>query len=296
MELDVPSDLGDDCVLALQPRTDTPISKHTKPTGIWPEPQVVEAVGSKIRLTNSSNEPKAISRHKHLSEILPTADAPSLTPNPAATSHSLPVKPHSLPPFSSSVSPDPDKLLPHATRLKFQQLLQKYDRAFNPDITSYNSAAGPNQATVNMGPVQLPQRKGRVPQYSRNNLVQLQAKFDKLEQSQVFRHPEDLGITVECLNPSFLVKKLSGGHRLVTAFADVAHYSKPQPSLMPDVNTTLRTIAPWRYMIQTDLTRAFYQIPLAQSSLRYCGVATPFRGMRVYTRSAMGMPGSETAL
>ena len=65
---------------------------------------------------------------------------------------------------------------------------------------------------------------------------------------------------------------------------------------MPDVDTTLRTIAPWRYMIKTDLTRAFYQIPLSKSSLKYCGVATPFRGVRVYTRSAMGMPGSETAL
>ena len=65
---------------------------------------------------------------------------------------------------------------------------------------------------------------------------------------------------------------------------------------MPDVDSTLRTIAPWRYMIKTDLTRAFYQNPLSKSSLKYCGVATPFRGIRVYTRSAMGMPGSETAL
>jgi hypothetical protein len=30
--------------------------------------------------------------------------------------------------------------------------------------------------------------------------------------------------------------------------------------------------------------------------MKYCGVATPFKGVRVYTRSAMGMPGSETAL
>ena len=65
---------------------------------------------------------------------------------------------------------------------------------------------------------------------------------------------------------------------------------------MPDVDTTLRTIAPWRYMIKTDLTRAFYQIPLSKSSLKYCGVATPFRGIRVCTRSAMGMSGSEIAL
>lgn len=30
--------------------------------------------------------------------------------------------------------------------------------------------------------------------------------------------------------------------------------------------------------------------------MKYCGIATPFRGVRVYTRCAMGMPGSETAL
>ena len=139
---------------------------------------------------------------------------------------------------------------------------------------------------------------GRVPQYSRNQLAELQAKFDELEQAKVFRRPEDidLGITVEYLHPCFLVKKPSGDHRLVTAFADVAPCSKPQPSLMPDVDSTLRTIAPWRYMIKTDLTRAFYQITLSKSSLKYCGVATPFCGIRVYTRLAMGMPGSETAL
>ena len=30
--------------------------------------------------------------------------------------------------------------------------------------------------------------------------------------------------------------------------------------------------------------------------MKYCGVATPFRGVRAYTRFAVGMPGSETAL
>lgn len=31
-------------------------------------------------------------------------------------------------------------------------------------------------------------------------------------------------------------------------------------------------------------------------SMKYCGVVTPFHGVCVYERSAMGMPGSETAL
>ena len=82
----------------------------------------------------------------------------------------------------------------------------------------------------------------------------------------------------------------------MTAFTDVGRYSKPQPSFMPAVDSTLRIIAQWRYIIQTDLTIAFYQTPLSKASMKYCGVATPFRGVRVYTRCAMGMPESETAL
>ncbi|KAJ8027709.1 hypothetical protein HOLleu_29738 [Holothuria leucospilota] len=117
-----------------------------------------------------------------------------------------------------------------------------------------------------------------------------------METLGVFARPEDVGVNVEYVNPSFLVKKSNDSFRLVTAFTDVGRYSKPQPSLMPDVDSTLRKVSQWQYIIKTDLTSAFYQIPLAKSSMKYCGVATPFRGVRVYTRSAMGMPGSETAL
>lgn len=49
-------------------------------------------------------------------------------------------------------------------------------------------------------------------------------------------------------------------------------------------------------IIATDLTKSFYKIPLSRDSMKYCGVVTPFKGVRVYVRSAMGMPGSETVL
>ena len=103
-------------------------------------------------------------------------------------------------------------------------------------------------------------------------------------------------MAVEYINPSFLVRKSNGGSRLVTAFTEVGRYSKPQPSLIPDVDSTLRFIAFWRYIVVSDLTSAFYQITLAKDSRKYCGVVTPFHGVRVYTHCAMGMPGSETAL
>ena len=54
-----------------------------------------------------------------------------------------------------------------------------------------------------------------------HNLRQAHSKFDELEAIGVFKPPEELGVVTEYLNPSFLVKKRSGGFRLVTAFTDV---------------------------------------------------------------------------
>jgi hypothetical protein len=46
---------------------------------------------------------------------------------------------------------------------------------------------------------------------------------------------------------------------------------------MPDVDSILRSVTQWKYVIKSDLTSAFYQIPLAKESMKYCGVATPFK-------------------
>ena len=40
----------------------------------------------------------------------------------------------------------------------------------------------------------------------------------------------------------------------MTVFADVGGYSKPQPSLMQNVDSTLRQIAQVKFLIATDLT------------------------------------------
>ena len=201
-----------------------------------------------------------------------------------------------LPPYSSDGQIDSDHKLSDSLRSKFEQLTREYDNVVNPSFAGYSGAVGPFKATVNMGPVQPPQQKGRLPQYGKDRLYDLQNKFDELESLGIFKQPEDIDVTAEYLNPSFLVKKPSGGSRLVTAFSEVGQYAKPQPSLMPDVESTLRTIAIWQCIITTYLTSVFYQIPLDKDSMKYCGVATPYKGIRVYTRSAMGMPGSETAL
>ena len=193
----------------------------------------------------------------------------------------------------------PSLLIPTKYFLSLPTLTQTYSDVFDTKVQGYNGSMDPFEATINMGAIHCsppPQRKDRVPQCARNKLLELHRKFDELENQGVFARPESLGITAEYLNPSFLVKQTSGGFRLVTAFAEVGRYSKPQPSLMPDVDFTLRSIARWKYLITSDLIRAFYQIPLSKSSMKYCRVATTYRGVRVYTRCEMGMPGSETTL
>ena len=145
--------------------------KHTKPTYTWPEPQILEAVGAKVRLGNSSQEPKLIGRQEHLSQILPTEEMSSSTSTSSLPNLPQPVKPKTSLPFSSSVTVDPDKILPEDLRFKLRQLLQTSDCIFDPDRTGYNGAAGPIQASVNIGPVQPPQQKGHVPQYSRHQLA-----------------------------------------------------------------------------------------------------------------------------
>ena len=119
----------------------------------------------------------------------------------------------------------------------------KFDQVFDPSVSMYNGASGKIEATMNMGPVLPPQRKGRVPQYNKDTLINLQCKFDDLKAPGVFAKPEDVYVIVEYLNISFLVKKPSGGSCLITSFGEVGTYSKPQPSLMPNLDQVLRDIA-----------------------------------------------------
>ena len=82
---------------------------------------------------------------------------------------------------TASVQVDPHRILPEVVRANFQSLLSEYDSVFDPQFSGYNGSAGPYQATVNMGPVKPPQRKGRLLQYARDKLIELQEKFDHLE-------------------------------------------------------------------------------------------------------------------
>ena len=139
LEMSIPKELEPDTSLALEPRPN--YTKHNKN---WPRPHILEAVAGRVRILNDTTEPKTIARHEHFCQVRETRA------NPIQSSH-----------IERAV--DPDKILPTPMQHSFRNLLETYDDVFDPTITGYNGAAGPFEAVVNMGPVQPPQQKGRLP-------------------------------------------------------------------------------------------------------------------------------------
>ena len=308
----LPSELEGEHHVAIEPRLISPSLSQNNFGKPWLKPQILPSSNNRIVLTNEGCQPVLLKKHEQIANIRYVENTDEMLPNntPVPKSTLPPIKPNTSQltnptaqlPISSlsdaykSVQIDPNNKHTATLKRKFEQLHQMHQRVFDDKtLGCYNGYSGKMEVKVNMGPTLPKQRKGRMPLYNRKQQNEYQEICDSLEGSVLVK-PEEAGICVEYLNPSFLVRKPSGKKRLVTSFGEVAKYSKPQPALMPDSNQVLRSIANWKYLVKTDLTSAYWQMPLAKESMKFCGIVTPFKGIRVYARGAMGMPGTETAL
>ena len=284
----------------MEPRWDSSCNqKASKFSELWPVPQVVSVSGGAVSLSNDSLEPVIIKKSEHICKIQPQieGDIEVLLQSSVLPPQTIRKPPVKTSDYSASVSLNPDKILSSSHEKAFRSLMKTYDEAFSPVTSTYNGDLGKCFVEVNMGESLPPQRKGRVPFYSRDNLQELQDKFDELEAKGVFSRPQDIGVTVENTNPSFLVNKQgTSDKRLVTDFSSISEYCRPTPSLLSDVETTLRNIGSWLYIIKLDMTSAYHQMKLKKASQKYCGVHTPYKGLRVYNVGCMGLPGVEVAL
>ena len=292
----------------IEPRWDSHCNRiASKVSQLWPTPQIVDITNGTVHITNESVEPVIVKRLEHIGQIQPRLNNEDLTTttnlkettgiksNPTTNALKTPVIKTSD--HSEPVQINPDKTLSASEESKFRQLLKTYDQVFSPVTSTYNGKFGQCFVEVNIGKNLPPQRKGRVPFYGRDNLQMLQQKFDELEKIGVFSRPQDIGVSVENTNPSFLVNKPhSSDKRLVTEFASISEYCRPTPSRLPSVDETLRIIAGWNHLITTDMTKSYFQLQLKKSSKKFCGVHTPYKGLRVYNVGCMGLPGVEVAL
>ena len=215
IELELTQDLPPDSLHTLEPRSNISLVHQATTSELWPPPGIISSVAGRIWIPNLSGEPIQLKRDEHFCQVtliftLSTHEQPQHTADLSKQSINL-LPSVSGTSFSSAVHIDPDNLLQPNMQSSFHSLPSDFDSVFNHTIQGYNGAIGPFEARVNMGPVEPPQRKGRLPQYARSKLVDLQNKFDELEKLGIFKRPEDLNVAVENLKPSFLVKKSNGG-------------------------------------------------------------------------------------
>ena len=89
--------------------------------------------------------------------------------------------------------------------------------------------------------------------------------------------------------------KLTNATKNITSFAKevtIGTYAKLNVSQSTSTDDILRFLTKYKYIIKSDMTKQFFQLPMKKSSIKYLGILTPYKGVRVYTRAAMGMPGS----
>ena len=279
----------------IEPRVDSPLQ------GKWPPPMISQVIQGTVRIPNESAELIHLSKCKHFAQIrrvvspttLQTLQSfPSLPKPPSALINTAvgPVK------HSANVVVDPDKIMTPEDRNDFHKLHSMYDNVFNKNFGAYNGASGPYKASIGLGPSRPPPTKPMLPLYPQTNMVALQEEADKLEALGVLGRPEDLGIEVKFTSPSFLVNKPDGTYRFVTAFNELGHYTTVLPTSSPTSDDVLRRLSAYKYIVKTDLTKSFFQIPLTKESIPYLGTVTPYKGIRVYLRSAMGQPGASEHL
>ena len=302
--------------VAIEPRWDSAHNKHCKESSFWPTPQIVKVTKGELILENTSDNEVHINKFEPVCNLkLPyhaTEEELSKDQDQAPKQYHYDKQAHSPPvsclfnithkgklvPYSNCINLNPDGILTKDEEKLFQEVLLTYDEIFAPVTSTYNGYSGTCEVKVNVGPNPPPAQKGRTPNYGDDGLKELQDYFDDLQARGILSKPEDIGITVENINPSFLVNKPypSTQKRLVTDFKSIKDYCRPTPSLLPNVETVIRRISSYKYLIKTDMTHAYWQMKMRRDSKKYCGVHTPFKGILVYNVGSMGLPGVESAL
>ena len=174
IEVEVPSELAQEKYpIAIEPRPD--LSKSE-----WPSPQLLRVVDGKVCVKNTTGKIQKVTKHKHICQAVRSIKA-NLKQDPSTFQHNVPTirevtSKCSI--YSQLVTINSEVLREEVTG-KFKSINQEYDHVFSPKFTGYNGAFGKIEGVVNMGPVLPPQRKGCVPQYSRNSLEDLRLKCDE---------------------------------------------------------------------------------------------------------------------
>ena len=191
--------------------------------------------------------------------------------------------------------------------LKLNKLHEKFHEVFNNDLKKgYNHTAGKFFADFSFT-TKPPPTKVFSPQYSKKCADLQQAKCDELEEQGVLVDPKLHDIPILHVSPCWIQQKGRARHknlqdcsldelRFITAFNTLNDSIRPKPTSSCSATAIFKFLARWQFHIFGDLNNSYFQLPVKKHLWSYLGVQTPFKGVRVMTRTGQGLLGSDVEL
>ena len=274
---------------------------------VW-TPQICPVQAKSVVYTNNTDKPLLTDKSTRFL-CLPATLIPPDTPTTPYTSHPTSThsnKKHILQAIANNTYADllnPEQVK-HLDRIHTQ-----YIAVFNSDLSKgYNGFAGKFNATLNFKGDQLPESKiCPIPLYNHKCATLQQQLMDRLEEQGVIVDPQQHNVQVRKLSPSFILQKGRAKHkkledctldelRWVVGFNSLNDDLLPRPSKPTSSKNILTFLAKHKFHIHADLFNSYFQIPVRKKDWQWLGIRTPFKGIRVLTRSGQGLLNSESEL
>ena len=193
--------------------------------------------------------------------------------------------------------------------LRLEEIHTRNYKAFDGDLTGgYNHKAGRfNSSFCFKDSNKPPPYKVWAPQYNRECSELLQAKCDQLEAQGVLADPNKHGIQIQHVSPIFIQQKGRARHKLLNdctldeiRFISCQNVLNENIKAIPSLSTShiknFKFLARWKFHIFADMLNSYFQIPMQKNLWGYLAINTPYRGLRVMTRSGQGLLNSDVFL
>ena len=184
----------------------------------------------------------------------------------------------------------------------------EHSQEFNKDLTDgYNGYFGKRECQLNWSSKEMPiANKVRVANYDHNLKGLMQEMCDKLTEQGVLTIPQEQGVRVQAVCPSFLERKQRGKGkkhlltakdvRLIIKFNPVNEYIKNLPTPMVTTNNVFIKLKCWKHIVIFDLDKRIFQNHMAKDARPWLGLMTPFGGLRILKRSGQGLVGQSKGM
>ena len=177
----------------------------------------------------------------------------------------------------------------------------KYKNVFDGNLTGYNGYFGKHLVSLQWADESRP-KTNRIhpPTWSSSKDIMLQKKIDQLTEMGVLADPYQHNVQVKCIHPCFLQKKARAADksfedssldelRFLTAPNAVNDKCRQIQTKVPDQNEIFKFLGNNKYVIFADLFESFFQNHLDKEAWGYVAINSPYKGLRVYTRSTQGL-------